>query len=131
MFFKQLCLLRVSISKLYWLLFGSALVFMMQAGMVCLKSGRIHSKNSINVAAKNIFDFIISMALFWLFGCGIVFSDSVWGMFGSSKFFVGAHNTPWQISFFLFQTMFCGTAVTLTAGAVAERMTLILLTRGT
>ncbi|MCB5163069.1 hypothetical protein [Marinomonas algarum] len=30
-----------------WLLVTSALVFMMQAGFLCLESGRIRSKNSI------------------------------------------------------------------------------------
>ncbi|MEL0636670.1 ammonium transporter [Marinomonas sp. TI.3.20] len=112
-------------SDFYWLLVASALVFMMQAGFLCLESGRIRSKNSINVAAKNISDFVISTAIYWLFGFGIMFGDSVWGMFGSTEFVFGDHNTPWQISFFLFQMMFCGTAATLTSGAVAERMSFI------
>lgn len=112
-------------SEFYWLLIAAAFVFVMQAGFLCLESGRIRSKNSINVAAKNISDFIISTAIFWLFGFGIMFGNSVTGLFGSSDFFFGEHNTPWQISFFIFQMMFCGTAATLTSGAVAERMTFI------
>ncbi|UTV99128.1 ammonium transporter [Marinomonas rhizomae] len=112
-------------AEYYWLLVASALVFMMQAGFLCLESGRIRSKNSINVAAKNISDFIISTTLFWLFGFGIMFGDSVAGLFGISDFFFDDQHTPWQISFFLFQMMFCGTASTLTSGAVAERMTFI------
>ncbi|MGO3408627.1 ammonium transporter [Marinomonas sp.] len=110
-------------SDFYWLLVASALVFMMQAGFLCLESGRIRSKNSINVAAKNISDFIISSVIFWLFGFGIMFGESNLGLFGSSEFVFGEDNSPWQISFFLFQMMFCGTAATLTSGAVAERMT--------
>lgn len=43
-----------------WLLTAAFLVFLMQAGFLCLESGKIRSKNSINVAAKNITDFIIS-----------------------------------------------------------------------
>ena len=112
-------------AEFYWLLVASALVFMMQAGFLCLESGRIRSKNSINVAAKNISDFIISTTLFWLFGFGIMFGDSVAGIFGGSDFFFDAEHTPWEISFFIFQMMFCGTAATLTSGAVAERMTFI------
>uniref|UniRef100_A6W2F5 Diguanylate cyclase/phosphodiesterase with PAS/PAC and GAF sensor(S) n=1 Tax=Marinomonas sp. (strain MWYL1) TaxID=400668 RepID=A6W2F5_MARMS len=112
-------------AEYYWLLVASALVFMMQAGFLCLESGRIRSKNSINVAAKNISDFIISTTLFWLFGFGIMFGDSVAGLFGASDFFFDDRHTPWEISFFLFQMMFCGTAATLTSGAVAERMTFI------
>lgn len=111
--------------EFYWLLVASAFVFMMQAGFLCLESGRIRSKNSINVAAKNISDFIISTTLFWLFGFGIMFGDSVAGLFGSSEFFFDEQHTPWEISFFIFQMMFCGTAATLTSGAVAERMTFV------
>lgn len=109
----------------YWLLITSALVFMMQAGFLCLESGLIRSKNSINVAAKNISDFIISTTLFWLFGFGIMFGESVEGLFGSSDFFFNDSHSAWEISFFLFQMMFCGTAATLTSGAVAERMTFL------
>ena len=110
-------------SELYWLLTTSVLVFAMQAGFLCLESGRIRSKNSINVAAKNISDFIVSTILFWVFGFGIMFGDSIGGVFGFSDFFFSEQHTPWQISFFVFQMMFCGTAATLTSGAVAERMT--------
>lgn len=106
-----------------WLLVTAAFVFVMQAGFLCLESGRIRSKNSINVAAKNISDFIISTTLFWCFGFGIMFGDSVSGLFGTSDFAFDHEHSPWQISFFIFQMMFCGTAATLTSGAVAERMT--------
>ncbi|BFM49810.1 ammonium transporter [Marinomonas sp. THO17] len=106
-----------------WLLVTAAFVFVMQAGFLCLESGRIRSKNSINVAAKNISDFIVSTTLFWCFGFGIMFGDSVLGLFGTSDFAFGNEHSPWQISFFIFQMMFCGTAATLTSGAVAERMT--------
>ena len=112
-------------AEYYWLLVSAALVFMMQAGFLCLESGRIRSKNSINVAAKNISDFIISTTLFWLFGFGVMFGDSVSGLFGVSDFFFDDQHTPWEVSFFIFQMMFCGTAATLTSGAVAERMTFI------
>ncbi|KZN13759.1 ammonium transporter [Marinomonas sp. TW1] len=108
-----------------WLLVTAAFVFLMQAGFLCLESGRIRSKNSINVAAKNISDFILSTTLFWCFGFGIMFGESVFGVFGRSEFAFDEDHTPWQISFFIFQMMFCGTAATLTSGAVAERMTFI------
>ncbi|MCB5161084.1 ammonium transporter [Marinomonas sp. E8] len=75
------------------------------------------------MAAKNISDFILSTTIFWLFGFGVMFGDSVAGVFGRSDFFFDDHHSPGEISFFLFQMMFCGTAATLTSGAVAERMT--------
>ena len=105
-----------------WLLMSSMLVFLMQAGFLCLESGKIRSKNSINVAAKNIADFIVAAILFWFFGFALMFGDSFRGIIGTSEFYFGANNTPYQISFFIFQMMFCGTAATILSGAVAERM---------
>lgn len=98
------------------------LVFMMQAGFLCLESGLVRSKNSINVAAKNISDFVVSSSLYWLCGFGLMFGDSQWGLFGWSDFAFGDQADAKLIAIFLFQTMFCGTAATLVSGAVAERM---------
>ncbi|MBU2966036.1 ammonium transporter [Amphritea sp. 2_MG-2023] len=107
---------------LLWILFGAMLVFMMQAGFLCLESGLVRSKNSINVAAKNITDFIISSTLFWAFGFAFMFGDSYSDLIGTSGFFFGENASPRDLSIFLFQMMFCGTAATLVSGAVAERM---------
>lgn len=107
-----------------WLLISAALVFVMQAGFLCLESGRIRSKNSINVAAKNISDFVISSAVFLLLGFGIMFGSTVGGLFGTSDFIFDSDSSM-SIAFFLFQMMFCGTAATLVSGAVAERMTFV------
>ncbi|MFT4835929.1 MAG: Amt family ammonium transporter [Psychromonas sp.] len=105
-----------------WLLIASILVFFMQAGFLCLESGQIRSKNSINVAAKNISDFIIAALIYWVFGFALMFGDSLGGILGTNIFFVGEQQSAYQISFFLFQMMFCGMAATLVSGAVAERM---------
>lgn len=108
--------------NIFWILFGAMLVFVMQAGFLCLESGLVRSKNSINVAAKNITDFIISSTLFWAFGFALMFGDSYNGLIGTGSFFFGSSASPLQLSIFLFQMMFCGTAATLVSGAVAERM---------
>ncbi|MBJ7552565.1 ammonium transporter [Marinomonas ostreistagni] len=108
-----------------WVLISASLVFLMQAGFLCLESGRIRSKNSINVAAKNISDFIISSAVFNVLGFGLMFGASYQGFIGISEFLFGDNSNPESISFFLFQMMFCGTAATLVSGAVAERMTFV------
>jgi Amt family ammonium transporter len=94
----------------------------MQAGFLCLEAGKTRSKNSINVAAKNLADFVLAVILFWIFGFGLMFGDSYLGLFGTTEHLFGAQHTPLQISFFFFQMMFCGTAATLLSGAVAERM---------
>lgn len=109
-----------------WLLLSAFLVFTMQAGFLCLESGLVRSKNSINVAAKNITDFTLASAIFWLLGFGIMFGHSAVGWFGTSDFaFGGDSSSAGVITFFIFQMMFCGTAATLVSGAVAERTSYI------
>jgi len=105
-----------------WILVSAALVMLMQAGFACLESGSVRTKNSINVAAKNFADFCISSALFWLFGFALMFGVTSGGLFGTSGFFFDDTASPWLMAFFIFQLGFCGTAVTIVSGAVAERM---------
>lgn len=105
-----------------WILIAAALVFLMQAGFLCLESGLVRSKNSINVAAKNIADFALSGAIFWAVGFGLMFGESVSGWFGWGGFFFDADASARDVAVFIFQLMFCGTAVTLVSGAVAERL---------
>jgi len=107
-----------------WVILGAMLVFMMQAGFLCLEAGVTRSKNAINVAMKNVCDFAVAMLVFWCVGFGIMFGASQDGWFGSSFYFpqFSADDTFWLAVFFLFQVMFCATAATIVSGAVAERM---------
>ena len=105
-----------------WLILCAALVMLMQAGFCCLESGLVRSKNSINVAFKNFVDFLLSSAIFWVFGFALMFGASQAGFIGTVGFFFGGEGTPWLLAFFVFQMMFCGTATTIISGAVAERM---------
>lgn len=106
-----------------WVLISASLVFLMQAGFLCLEAGSTRSKNTINVVIKNISDFGISVLCFWLFGYALMFGTSHFGWVGMSKLApeVGQGDV-WLVVFFLFQAMFCSTAVTIVSGAVAERM---------
>jgi len=105
-----------------WLLVCSGLAFLMQPGFMCLESGLTRSKNSINVAVKNFADFGISASLFWAFGYAVMFGASRSGWIGSSHFAIAIDGDAHLAAFFLFQTMFCGTATTIVSGAVAERV---------
>jgi ammonium transporter len=106
-----------------WVVICAGLVFVMQGGFLCLEAGLTRSKNSINVAVKNIADFGISVVLYWAFGFALMFGVSQGGWIGTGHFFAAAaREGPWFASFFLFQLMFCGTAVTIISGGVAERM---------
>ncbi|TWT38457.1 ammonium transporter [Blastopirellula retiformator] len=104
-----------------WILVAAALVFLMQAGFMCLECGMARAKNSINVAVKNVADFLIAVIAFWLFGFGLMFGASWYGLVGTSDFAFSVGENPWLALFFLFQAVFCGTAATIDSGAVAER----------
>jgi Amt family ammonium transporter len=112
-----------SLLDILWVLVCAALVFLMQAGFLCLEAGSTRSKNTINVVIKNIADAGVSVLCFWLFGYGLMFGATHLGWLGTTRLApeVG-QGEVWPIAFFLFQAMFCSTAVTIVSGAVAERM---------
>jgi Amt family ammonium transporter len=102
---------------------ASVLVFLMQAGFLALEAGLTRTKNAINVAIKNLADFAISTVVFWSFGFAIMFGGTFGGWLGTDTFFLSFDETQaWPTVFFTFQVMFCGTAVTILSGAVAERL---------
>ncbi|MEW4454600.1 ammonium transporter [Bremerella sp. JC817] len=105
-----------------WILLCSALVMLMQGGFCLLESGLVRAKNSFNVALKNLVDFCVSAAVFWVFGFAIMFGASYHGWFGTTMFCPGEDTSPWLMAFFIFQMVFCGTATTIISGAVAERI---------
>lgn len=111
-----------SLLNLSWVLLCAGLVLLMQAGFCCLETGLARSKNSINVAIKNVVDFCIAAVVFWLFRFALMFGTSAWGLVGTDQFLLGKEAQPALLAFFLFQLVFCGTATTIISGAVAERM---------
>ena len=112
-----------SLIDILWVILCANLVFLMQAGFLCLEAGATRSKNNINVVIKNIADFGVSVLLFWLFGYALMFGMTQGGWIGSSNLVPSfSDGDIWGIVFFLFQVMFCSTAVTIVSGAVAERM---------
>ncbi|MCV3764995.1 ammonium transporter [Rhizobium sp. TRM95796] len=110
---------------LTWLMTASSLVMMMQVGFLLLEAGMVRSKNSINVAQKNLLDFVFGIVAFASVGFMIAFAPSAGMFIGiSHDFFMLNDLEPWEAGFFVFQVMFCGTAATIVSGAVAERMKL-------
>ena len=102
---------------------AAGLVFMMQAGFLLLEAGLVRSKNSINVAQKNIADFVIACAVFGALGFMLMFGASSGGWIGvDSNLFMFNEVPDWTFTFFVFQVVFCGTAATIVSGGMAERM---------
>jgi len=104
-----------------WVLSAAILVFTMQAGFMCLEAGLTRSKNSINVAVKNMADFGISILCFWLVGFGLMFGHSWQGWLGTHHYAFNLDAYELSI-FFIFQMVFCSTATSIVSGAVAERL---------
>ncbi|WP_243112590.1 ammonium transporter [Caproiciproducens sp. NJN-50] len=109
-----------------WTLISAFLVFFMQAGFAMLEGGSTRSKGIANIMMKNLMDFCIGSIVFYFIGYGLMFGQSVGGLFGSSGFF-GAIDHAGMTSgiptdaFILWETVFCATAATIVSGAMAER----------
>jgi ammonium transporter, Amt family len=108
-----------------WLLICTILVMSMQGGFLLLEAGSVRSKNTINVAQKNLTDFFLCGAFFFIIGGPIMFGASFAGSAGLLGF--GGYDLADSQTrlLFLFQFAFCATAATVISGAVAERMTFV------
>ncbi len=104
-----------------WVIDCAILVFIMQAGFMCMETGLSRHKNSINVALKNAADFGVAVVIFWIFGFGLMFGKSYNGYFGTDLFFFKTDQAEYM-TYFVFQAMFVATAATIVSGAIAERM---------
>ena len=102
-----------------WLITATLLVLFMQAGFLLLEAGSVRSKNTINVAQKNITDLIVCSCVFLLFGGSLMLGQGSTGFFGFGGIDLSDHHTRLVL---LFQLAFCATAATIVSGAVAERM---------
>ncbi|MEM7028114.1 MAG: ammonium transporter [Chloroflexota bacterium] len=90
---------------------------------MCLEAGLTRSKNNINVAIKNLADLGFSILCFWVIGYGLMFGRSTLGLIGLDHFALDIGSLPPITGVtFLYQAMFCGTAVTIISGAIAERV---------
>ena len=107
--------------NLLWILISSFLVFLMQFGFSLIETGTVRTKNTINVAMKNLIDTIFSIVIFWLIGFGLMFGNDSYGLFGTDKFLIDGTDLELNAIFF-FQAMFAATAITIISGAVAERI---------
>lgn len=110
-----------------WVLLATVLVFFMQAGFAMVETGFTRAKNAGNIIMKNLMDFSLGSAAFWILGFGLMFglgSDGEALRFvGVPDFFVQREygSTFPTAAFLIFQTVFCATAATIVSGAMAER----------
>ncbi len=109
-----------------WVLFGTALVFFMQAGFSLCEAGFTRAKNTGNILMKNLMDFCIGTPAFWLVGFGLMFGKGS-GIIGSFDPLIRGEYSQALPSgvplwaFAIFQTVFCATSATIVSGAMVER----------
>jgi len=113
-------------ANVLWTLIAAVLVFFMQAGFAMVESGFTRAKNAVNIMMKNLMDFSIGSLGFWAIGFGLMFGATAGGFLGKTGFFfsdgaTGAEGWEWNMTFFMFQTVFAATAATIVSGAMAER----------
>ncbi len=105
-----------------WMTIAAFMVFLMQAGFLLIEAGICRSKNSTNVAQKNVSDMIICMFCYSLIGFGLMFGASTTGIFGwGSVKETLIENEQWPVQL-IFNLAFCSVVATIVSGAVAERM---------
>lgn len=110
----------ILIANSTWILLCAALVTTMQIGFCMLEAGLVRQKNNINVAFKNLMDFVVSGLVFWAVGFGVMYgAGHSSGLFGTSMF-LKSHADGFP-AFFLYQLVFCSAAATIVGGALAER----------
>ncbi|MCI5077298.1 ammonium transporter [Oricola sp.] len=110
----------------FWILVAAALVLLMQIGFLLLEAGAVRTKNAVNVAQKNLLDLAFAVIAFFSIGYMIGFGPSHGSLpigFDPRLMFLRDISSR-EALLFIFQVMFCGTAATIIAGAVAERMKL-------
>lgn len=86
-----------------WIIVCAALVFFMQAGFLMLETGLSRLKNTINVAVKNLMDYIVGTIAFFFVGFGLMFGLSNEGWIGTDLFFLEGLKDGKEFAFFLFK----------------------------
>jgi Amt family ammonium transporter len=113
-----------------WLIVAAVFVLLMQVGFLLLEAGSVRSKNAMNVAQKNVSDFVLSASVFVLIGFSLMFGAGETGYFGFGSLPDRVGETPLS-THILFQLTFCGVAATIVSGIISERMKLFPYLIGT
>jgi len=106
-----------------WILVCAFLVMFMQPGFAILEAGFCRAKNVTNLITKNLMDFVIGSIAFFLIGYAIMMGNDWHGLWGTQGWFMlgDYYDTDTYLNMF-WMLVFCATAATIVAGAVAERL---------
>ena len=127
--------------NMFFIIFGGALVFFMQAGFALVETGFCRSKNAAHVIMTNFVIFAIGTLVYWAVGFAFQYggvgifaslggtqalnaaaSVGGWSFIGHQGFFLsGMSYDVAIIAMFFFQLVFMDTAATIPTGSMAER----------
>lgn len=121
---------KYNAADISFVLFASALVFLMTPGLAFFYGGMVHRKNILSTMIKSVVAAGVITVLWTVVGFSLAFGDSIGGFIGNPKtffFFQGVNSGPaWgtiPLSLFaVFQLMFAIITPGLVVGAVAERI---------
>ena len=105
-----------------WMIIAAVFVFLMQAGFLMIEAGSVRSKNSINVAQKNVSDMIICVLCYSLIGFGLMYGTTIGGYIGTGGVKAALEEVGGWPTLLIFNLAFCSVVATIVSGAVAERM---------
>jgi len=104
-----------------WLLYSTSLVMLMQLGFALVEAGSVRKKSYRHVFLKNLLDFTVGVTMWWMIGFWVAFPDITYDFmildWQKNELFWLAPDAR----FFVFQTVFSSTAITIVSGAMAER----------
>ena len=106
-----------------WILVCAFLVMFMQPGFAMVGAGFTRAKNAGNFMTKNLMDFVIGSLVFFLIGYAIMMGGDWHGLWGTEGWFMlgDYYDVDAYLNMF-WMLVFCATAATIVAGAVAERL---------
>ena len=119
-----------------WILIATFMVFIMHLGFATLECGLTRAKNTVIYLFKNSSIIAIGIITYAILGFNLMYPGDNWltnGIIGQFVFGINPGETGQTMEYggytyytdFIFQSMFAATAVTIVAGAVAERVKLL------
>ncbi|KAI1699449.1 ammonium transporter family domain-containing protein [Ditylenchus destructor] len=115
-----------------WFLSCSFSIWTMVLGFGLLQSGRVSSKDEVNIMVKNVVDVVFGGLSYWAFGYGFTFGEDFPNpITGLGKFFYDPdaveddiNKQSWHTADFFFRMSFATTTSTIVSAAMVERIRL-------
>lgn len=118
-----------------WMMFCTALVFLMNLGFASVEAGFSQTKNTVNILFKNAITPVLGILMYALMGFNLMypgfgdtpgwFGFAGWSLVlpenGNTSAYAASGGYTYYTDF-LFQAMFAATTATIVSGAVAERI---------